>query len=314
MDFVLPIKKMGIFTRAVLEGIEFFYHPLCIYIITSTDEILKIENSIKKENWLVKKIYFIKEETYFVENFNLTRNDFENVFEKERKKPFSDHREFGWWYQQLIKLGAFSQIPSISQKFVVWDGDLIPLEKWNLLHPINQNYYVAILQEKSKSEFNKKQYDQYVYHLLGIYSKNPNPIGTFVTHHMVMDKDYVKEMMDKIIVGNNLFSKKIHWPTYLLSLCSHFYRFSEYILYSSFMIEYHPKDFFYYPYSEFGERGKRFREVNEINEIIQYILYSLPYSVDKQSCFTFQEIKNYFSLSQEKISYVQFEHVYNNEL
>jgi len=313
MDFVLPIKKMGIFTRAVLEGIQYFYNPSRIFIIISYKEINEFEEKIKKEKWLItKKIFFIQEETYFVENYGLTKEDLEKVFEKHMKKPISLHREFGWWYQQLIKLGIFSQIPTISKKFVVWDGDLIPLEKWELLNALQNTYNVAILQEQSKSDFNKQQYDEYVYHLLGFSSKSPLSIGTFVTHHMVFDKDYVKEMMDIIIVRKDLEIKTISWPTYLISLSSHFYRFSEYILYSSFMCEYHSKDFFYYPYSEFGKRGKRFREQEEIKEIIRYIEFSLPYSIVK-SCFTYQEIKNYFSLSKEKVSYAQFEHVYNKD-
>jgi hypothetical protein len=33
-----------------------------------------------------------------------------------------DQREPGWWIQQLIKLGASTQIPNISPTYVVWDG------------------------------------------------------------------------------------------------------------------------------------------------------------------------------------------------
>jgi hypothetical protein len=33
-----------------------------------------------------------------------------------------DQREAGWWIQQLIKLGAASQVVDISATYVVWDG------------------------------------------------------------------------------------------------------------------------------------------------------------------------------------------------
>ena len=33
-----------------------------------------------------------------------------------------DQREAGWWIQQLIKLGAATQIADISPTYVVWDG------------------------------------------------------------------------------------------------------------------------------------------------------------------------------------------------
>lgn len=304
MDFVVPIKKMGLFTRAVLEGIEYCYLPPRIFIITNKEEIKNMENEMKKENWCVpKKVVWIEEETFFYENHKLKREDLEKVFEKERKLPYSLHREFGWWYQQLIKLGIFSQIPSISQKFVVWDGDLIPLEKWELFNSFNNSGSIAILQEESKSEFNKQQYNSYVDYLLGFPSKNPEPIGTFVTHHMVFDKDYLKEMIEFIKIRKQI-SDEIPWPLYFLSLCSDFYRFSEYILYSSFMLEFHSTDFLYYPFETYGKNGIRYREPKDI---IQKIKESLPYSVN-HSCFTYQEIKNYFSY--ERIPYVQMEHVY----
>jgi hypothetical protein len=308
MDFIIPIKKMGIFTRSVLEGITNFYHPPRIFIITGKEEIIIMEKEIKKENWLVsKKIIFIEEETYFVENYGLTKESMEKVFEKERKIPYEMHREFGWWYQQLLKLGIYSQIPLVSQKYVVWDGDLIPLEKWELFNSFNQQYYVAILQEQYKCEFNKQQYDYYVEFLLGLSSKSPLPIGTFVTHHMVFDKDYVKEMMEYIL-NRKQISNIIPWPIYFLSLCSDFYRFSEYILYSSFMNEFHTKEFYYYPYSEFGKQGIRYRDPTEI---IKNIQNSLPNSFYKRY-FSYQDIKDYFSLSHPnpKLSYVQMEHVY----
>ena len=34
-----------------------------------------------------------------------------------------DQREPGWWIQQLIKIGAATQIPNISSAYVVWDGE-----------------------------------------------------------------------------------------------------------------------------------------------------------------------------------------------
>ena len=315
MDFVIPIKKMGIFTRAVLEGITHFYHPTRIFIISCKEEIKILEKEIEKEDWsITKNPVFIEEETYFVENYNLTKEDLEKVFEKQRKSPFSLHREFGWWYQQLLKLGIFSQILSISQKYVVWDGDLIPLEKWDLWNPSNHQYYIAILQEQSKSEFNKEQYEYYVEYLLGLACKKPFPTGTFVTHHMVFDKEYVKEMMEFIMKRKNIDisnnTNNIGWPFYFLSLCNKFYRFSEYILYSSFMHEFHSRDFYYYPYSEFGESGIRYRDPTEI---IVKIKESLPISWNA-SYFTYLNIREYFEnnpLSKDKVTYVQMEHVYH---
>ena len=43
MDFVIPLKKVGLFTRAVLEGIELFYHPKRVFIVTNKQEIVLLE-------------------------------------------------------------------------------------------------------------------------------------------------------------------------------------------------------------------------------------------------------------------------------
>jgi hypothetical protein len=51
-------------------------------------------------------------------------NDIYNLFNRNVNE---NSREFGWWYQQIIKLGAFLQIPNLSDPYIVWDSDLIPL-------------------------------------------------------------------------------------------------------------------------------------------------------------------------------------------
>lgn len=77
------------------------------------------------------------------------------------------------------------------------------------------------------------------------------------------------------------------------------------------MHEFHSKDFFYYPYSQFGNQGIRYREPSEI---IENIRNSLPISFLQQRYFSYQNVKDYFSLNNNlidsKVSYVQMEHVY----
>ena len=50
-------------------------------------------------------------------------------------------REFGWWYQQIIKLGAVYIIKNISDPYIVWDADLIPIKKWDLYPSLELPYY-----------------------------------------------------------------------------------------------------------------------------------------------------------------------------
>jgi hypothetical protein len=191
MDFVIPIKKMGLFTRSVLEGIYSFYQPRRIVIITNKDDIDLLK--IKMVDWCVKSYEFMDEDSYFLENFHLTIEDLKAEF--QTIKDDSNHREFGWWFQQIIKLGASTQVKNISSNYVVWDGDLIPLKKWDLNDPdLINNYYVAILQDKSKNVFNKMEYDKCNRHLLGFDCLFPLDEGTFVTHHMVFNVNYINSL------------------------------------------------------------------------------------------------------------------------
>lgn len=47
-----------------------------------------------------------------------------NPTTKSSVRNVGDQREPGWWIQQLIKLGAATQIENISPTYVVWDGKL----------------------------------------------------------------------------------------------------------------------------------------------------------------------------------------------
>ena len=70
-------------------------------------------------SWAVGRVEFIEEELFFQPNFNLT---IYNIIEQYDKFREGDQREPGWWIQQLIKLGAASQISDLSDDYVVWDG------------------------------------------------------------------------------------------------------------------------------------------------------------------------------------------------
>lgn len=93
------------------------------------------------------KISFVDEESYFQKTFNFSREDLKQAW-KGTKSP----RDFGWWWQQLLKLGAGQCIEGISENFCVWDADLIVLEPWPLTDPNSTQCYVAPLQEKYLSD------------------------------------------------------------------------------------------------------------------------------------------------------------------
>ena len=303
VDFVVPIKKIGMFTKAVLEGIQTFYAPKRIFVVTNQEEkdMLETEIIVNNDN---SEIVFVDEETFFVKHFGLTMTDLNKVF--CNKTDNDNHREFGWWYQQLIKLGASTQIEDISESYVVWDGDLIPLTKWKLCS--QDTFHAAILQDQPRSEFNRQEYNKCIRHLLGIDVAKPFE-GTFVTHHMVFQKKYLKEMFehihDTLLLSCSLFQS---WPIYFISLSHSFYRFSEYLLYATFMMHFHSDAFHCHSFEKYGKDGIRFRETTEI---IQDMKKEKGKGKKFNTFFTYADIADYFSKNNKHPpSYVQFEHVY----
>jgi hypothetical protein len=286
MDFVIPVKKNNVILRTVVEGIVAFYSPRTIYIITDPLSTLEI---------LEHSIYWKKGKT------NIVPID-ENIFRKEdleRKYTWIDEksREFGWWFQQIIKLDAVNRIPILSDPFVVWDADVIPLIKWDLYNEESREYRFAILQEKAKNEFNQEEYHASIQHLIGLDTREPVPIGTFVPHHFIFHHIVIRELLERI--------GWIGWQEKIMALSATYYRFSEYKCVATFMQTYFPELLKYHPYKEFGEKGIRFRESLEIQGKIRRKCdmkeWGLGYDVFREF------VKREFG--QTEISYLQIEHV-----
>lgn len=286
LDFVIPVKQNNVILRTVVEGIVCFYSPRTIYIITdplSTLEILEHSIYWKKGNTIIQTID-------------------ENIFGKgdlERKYTWIDEksREFGWWFQQIIKLDAVNKIPNLSDPFIVWDADVIPLIKWDLYDIESKEYRFAILQETAKNMFNQEQYHASIFSILGLESVEPFEKGTFVPHHFIFHHIVIRELIERI--------GSVNWQEKIMALSATYYRFSEYKCVATFMQMYFPELLKYYPYDQFGEKGIRFRESLEIQKQIRRKCdvkeWGLGYEVFREF------VKREFG--QTEISYLQIEHV-----
>jgi hypothetical protein len=287
LDFVIPLKQNNIILRTVVEGIVSFYSPRTVYIITDLTSTLEI----KEHSLFWKK-----------GNTKIQTMD-ENIFEKEgleRKYTWLDEksREFGWWFQQIIKLDAINHIPNISDPFIIWDADLIPLIKWELYDQKSSEYRFAILQERAKNEFNRIQYQSSILSLIGLETIEPKYKGTFVPHHFVFYHCVIHSLLNKIGPNN--------WKEKIMELSANCYRFSEYMCVATYMKIYFPELLKYHPYEEYGEKGIRFRESLEIQEKIReecdIEIYGLGYEVFRK--FVKREFRE-----EIEISYLQIEHV-----
>ena len=91
-------------------------------------------------------------------------------------------REFGWWLQQVIKLGVPTAVANLSSPYIVWDADLFPTTPWPLYS--NGEYKFAILQGEARSSFNDNEYNACMLAITGLEPATPVGGGTFICHHM----------------------------------------------------------------------------------------------------------------------------------
>ena len=312
IDFVIPLHRYHNMVRTVVEAIQTFYNPRMIYIITP--EIGVHEINTKSKTWMNSNVVAIPEETFFINQYGLSRNDIENLF---NQTPDEQAREFGWWYQQLIKLGAHTQIQGLSDPFIVWDSDLIPLKKWEIYPThgeLENKYKFAILQEKARSQWNVYQYRSSLYELTGLNLVSPEPEGTFVPHHYVLHHNVLREIHSLIETHQNHQvdqADQAHhqvvqsWIHNIMALSHRYYRFSEYLMISSFMMKKHPQLLQYHPFNEYGKSGFRIRDSKDfVNDI------ETKCKIDAEKGLSYQEFYHYVeNIYQEIPSYLQIEHI-----
>ena len=304
LDFVIPLCNNNMIIRITLESIMINYNPKNIYIVTNENVIDVLEKECLQWNKYNTKLIFIDEEQYFNLNYGVTKSDIYKWYTWKDDQS----REFGWWYQQLLKIGAFKQIKNLSDPYVVWDSDLIVLDKWDLYDEKTKTYKFAILQESAKNEFNKNEYANSIYKLIGIPVIEPPLEGTFVPHHFIMHHKVLEDLIIHIETDNNL---NFNWIKIIMQLSENYYRFSEYKCISTFMNAYYPKLLQFHQFNEYGKKGIRYREPGEILEKLIYFyeenknnddceIISLTYKM-------FQDfvLKNY----HDAPSYIQIEHV-----
>ena len=298
IDFVIPLHKNNMIIRTTIESIIHNYHPKNIYIITNENDINDLESNSNDWNKSNTKIIMLNENVFFLKNYNLTRNDIELFYTYKDENS----REFGWWYQQLLKLGAYKQIENLSDPYIVWDSDLIVLQKWDIFDLNEKTYKFAILQEKAKNEFNKTEYSRSIKDLIGLDAIEPEGQGTFVPHHFIFYHKVLNKFIESI---DDKTKKNDNWIKIIMSLSKNFYRFSEYKCIATFMNKYFPELLSFYPYSSYGENGIRYRDSQDILEKIKNFL-----KINETNNLTYKSFKQFIEANYKYVpSYIQIEHV-----
>jgi hypothetical protein len=301
-DFVVPMKHLNLLTRTVMECLVESYHPKTIFVITPQESKQEIERQSIHWNIKMTKIVAIDEETFFGEP---TKTE----MEKRWYHSIDDQsREFGWWFQQVLKVGAFQCIRGLSDPYVVWDSDLVAIEPWNLYPtpPENPHYTFAILQEKAKNEWNREQYFSSIRELIGLNAIEPEQTGTFVPHHFIMYHHVLRSMFETI---ENLHPDSSGWMETILRLSEKYYRFSEYKCLATYMKHHFPELLVYHPFERAGNRGIRFREKEQIVEEMMK-----KCALDENQQISYGDFRSFIQRNirtgmGDPPSYVQIEHL-----
>ncbi|MEM1223828.1 MAG: DUF6492 family protein [Verrucomicrobiota bacterium] len=249
-DIVIPLFRKRWCTRAVFEGLFENYSPRKIFVICPGVELGPLTELVSQSK--VGTIELIAEEDFFVPRFNLDKEAIGSVL-----NPSESLYPMGWYYQQLLKLGAGDGISDLCQDYLVWDSDLLPAETWPVMDEKDgvNPFRFALLQDNTRG--NKDIIAKWESWIRDILKVNPviDSEGTFVPHHLWFNQVICQEILDQLAA---YFESADPWPLLMMRSANEFGTFSEFWLYCSWLNFKHPERLNYYPYEKFGATTERF--------------------------------------------------------
>ena len=196
--------------------------PILKYGCESLKYILNVEN-----------IYIVGSENPNIENTTfIHENDINGIIKLEDiKKQWKEKNEnvshrAGWLYQQFLKLNAEDYITSLNETYLICDADIIF---------VNNPYENT---QEDKFPYAKahtgEYYPGYREQYLRLMKEETNSGFSFINHHMVLNKKYLKELKQHI---ESMHSKK--WDLSIIDTLdwNEPSNFSEYDLYGNWMFK-----------------------------------------------------------------------------
>lgn len=288
-DVVVPLFQRQWSTRAVLEGLAKRYAPRTIHVIAPAAAAEQIEAAAAAECWEAPQLTTHAEETFFVERFNLTKDDLGAILNLE-KSLYAP----GWFYQQLLKLGAEHGIASLSDDYLIWDADLLAVDAWPAVTEDGRLAY-AFLQDNSRG--NAKivaAWEKWIRTVLGIEpAVDPAGQSTFVPHHMWFRRAHLNSLRKRI--GDYYADTETPWPALMMRSANDFGTFSEFWLYASWSEAKHPESAPRpLPYTAYGATTERFFEDG-----------TAPFATALRECLGVQADKAFSPGYDEALSFVE---------
>ena len=248
-DIVIPLYQVRWNTRAVLEGLTTHYQPRSIHVIAPGAQARSLQKM--SQDWDVAPLYAHEEEEFF-QPIGLTKDRIcaEIDLGQSLYTP-------GWFYQQLLKLGAFEGIDGLSEWYVVWDSDLLPVDTWNLIEQQGEKikHSFALLQHNGWGNPSiVGKWETWINSVLGVDGVKDNE-GTFIPHHMWFKQEYLRSFAQQV---NKYYQSEDHWLLLMMRSANDFGTFSEYWSYVSWVKAQAPDEISFYPYKQYGETSERF--------------------------------------------------------
>jgi hypothetical protein len=248
-DFVIPLYRLRWNTRAVLEGITTHYAPRAIHVIAPRPEARLLQQM--SQGWQLAPLYTHEEEVFF-QNSGLTKDHI--CAELELGESLYTP---GWFYQQLLKLGAPEGIQDLSEWYVVWDSDLLPVATWPLIRQENQTvqHPFALLQDNRRGNPQiVSTWERWIRSVLGV-EPAKDGAGTFVPHHLWFKQEHLNTFKQQV---SQYYQSPDHWLLLMMRSALEFGTFSEYWSYVSWVMAKAPTDIAFYPYEQYGVTTERF--------------------------------------------------------
>ncbi|MEO0541413.1 MAG: DUF6492 family protein [Cyanobacteria bacterium P01_A01_bin.105] len=248
-DIVIPLFRVRWNTRATLEGLTQHYQPRSIHIITPGEQADVL--AAVSADWATAPLHLHPEEVFFKPvGFTKDRICEELDLGESLYTP-------GWFFQQLLKLGAYEGIEGLSEWYLVWDSDLLPGETWPALAEENgeiKHRFALIQHNAYGNPAIVAKWEHWINTVLGIPAVK-DPVGTFIPHHMWFKQSHLRSFAQRI---GEYYESTDHWLLLMMRSANDFETFGEYWCYSSWVAHQAPEDLSFYPYEIYGETSERF--------------------------------------------------------